>query len=66
MADDSRARRYRHLSTQLGKGAACDLLNKFQVLALTDPEAMREIEAFLDRSADVKTRQPSPRRHDTV
>ena len=66
MTDDSRMNRYRRLSMQLGKGPAGDLLNKLQVLALTDPETMREVETFLDRSVDVDTRRPSSRRHDAV
>jgi hypothetical protein len=41
--------RYRQLSAQLGGQPACALLDKLQVLALTQPETLREIEAFIDR-----------------
>jgi hypothetical protein len=49
--------RYRQLSAQLGEQPACALLDKLQVLALTQPETLREIEAFIDRGL-----MPAPRR----
>ena len=40
---------YRQLSAQLGRQSACVLLDELQVLALTEPAALREMERFVDR-----------------
>ncbi len=47
---ESRFNRYRQLSIQLGEQRARALLDRLQVLALTEPETLREFEAFIDRS----------------
>ena len=52
----SRLDRYRQLSAQLGEHPACALIDKLQVLALTDPETFREIETFIDRGLMPKQR----------
>lgn len=44
-----RFNRYRQLSTQLGDQPARSLLDRLQVLALTQPDAVREFETFMDR-----------------
>jgi hypothetical protein len=41
--------RYRRLFTELGEERARQMLDKLQVVALTSPETMRELETFLDR-----------------
>ena len=46
---ESRFDRYRQLSASLGEQHARELIDKLQVLALTQPETLREIEAFIDR-----------------
>ena len=46
---ESRFDRYRQLSAPLGEQPARVLIDKLQVLALTQPETLREIEAFIDR-----------------
>jgi len=53
---ESRFDRYRQLSTSLGERDARALIDKLQVLALTQPETLREIEAFIYRGMS----QPSP------
>jgi hypothetical protein len=49
MTDEIRFNRYRQLSTQIGDHSARTLLDKLQVLALTQPDTLHEIEAFIDR-----------------
>ncbi len=51
MTTESRFDRYRQLSARLGGQHAHALLDKLQVLALTQPETLREFEAFMDRGA---------------
>jgi hypothetical protein len=46
---ESRFDRYRQLSAPLGEQPARALIDRLQVLALTQPETLREIEAFIDR-----------------
>jgi hypothetical protein len=46
---ESRFNRYRQLSIQLGEQRARALLDRLQVLALTEPDTLREFEAFIDR-----------------
>jgi hypothetical protein len=48
---DDRFERYRRISAQLGDRDARALLDRLQVLALTQPEALREFEMFLDRGS---------------
>ena len=55
---ESRFERYRHLSTQLGEQPARALLDRLQVLALTQPDTLREMEAFIDRGAMPAARTP--------
>ena len=53
---ESRFDRYRQLSASLGEQRARALIDELQVLALTQPETLREIEAFIHRGLP----QPSP------
>ena len=53
---ETRFDRYRQLSASLGEQQARALIDKLQVLALTQPETLREIEAFIHRGLP----QPSP------
>jgi hypothetical protein len=50
--------RYRQLSRQLGDQPARALLDHLQVLALTQPETLREIESFIDRGLLPAQRTP--------
>ena len=45
----SRFDRYRSLAAQMGEQRARALIDRLQVLALTDPATLREMEKFLDR-----------------
>ena len=49
MTDPLRLNRYRRLFAELGEQSARATLDKLQVVALTRPEMMRELEVFLDR-----------------
>jgi hypothetical protein len=49
MIDPISAGRYRRLFEELGADRAREMLDKLQVVALTSPETMRELEGFLDR-----------------
>src|SRR5207245_3667494 len=49
MTDALAATRYRQLFEWLGDARARELIDKLQVVALTDLDALREIETFLDR-----------------
>ncbi|HZR25201.1 MAG TPA: hypothetical protein VFA59_16515 [Vicinamibacterales bacterium] len=49
MNDPLGADRYRRLFTELGDERARQMLDKLQIVALTSPETMRELESFLDR-----------------
>ncbi len=49
MTDFDRLSRYRRLFAKLGEQRARRMLDRLQVVALTRPDAMRELEAFLDR-----------------
>jgi hypothetical protein len=64
---ESRFDRYRQLTSQLGGQPGRALLDKLQVLALTQPDTLREIEAFLERrliSAQRFAAQETNRRQD--
>jgi hypothetical protein len=50
--------RYRQLSAPLGQQQARALIDRLQVLALTQPETLREIEAFIDRGSVPAQRFP--------
>ena len=52
---ESRVDRYRQLSVQIGEQPARALLDRLQVLALTQPDALREFEALIERG------RPAPR-----
>jgi hypothetical protein len=41
--------RYRQLSAQLGTRPARELIDRLQVLALTQPDALHEFETFINR-----------------
>jgi hypothetical protein len=53
---ETRFDRYCQLTTKLGGQPARALLDKLQVLALTQPETLREIEAFFERGS-LRTQQ---------
>ena len=50
MTDPLAATRYRQLFERLGDARAREVIDKLQVVALTDLDALHELEAFLDRS----------------
>ncbi len=50
MTDQVGADRYRRLFERLGDARAREIIDKLQVVALTDLDALHEVEAFLDRS----------------
>ena len=59
----TRLERYRRLTQRLGDEAARGLINRLQILALTQPDVLREIEEFLDRGRVPDVRPaPSPGR----
>lgn len=58
MMTESRFDRYRQLSAQLGAQPARALLDQLQVLALTQPDTLREIEAFFQRQLITPTCRP--------
>ncbi len=64
MTDEIRFNRYRQLSTQIGDRPARTLVDKLQVLALTQPETLHEIEAFIDRGLTPRTARESRPTHD--
>jgi hypothetical protein len=45
---EGRVDRYRQLFVQIGEKPARALMDRLQVLALTQPDAMREFEALID------------------
>jgi hypothetical protein len=45
----SRVDRYRQLCTQIGEEPCRALIDRLQVLALTQPDTLREVEALIDR-----------------
>jgi hypothetical protein len=50
MTDRSGAKRYFRLFEHMGSTRARAMLDKLQVVALTSPDTLRELEAFLDRN----------------
>jgi hypothetical protein len=50
MTDKVGADRYRRLFERLGDARARQMIDKLQVVALTDLDALHELEAFLERS----------------
>jgi hypothetical protein len=62
----SRVDRYRQLFVQIGEEPARNLLDRLQVLALTQPDTLREFEALIDRGLPAQRSPmfPNPdRRH---
>ena len=49
MTDQAGADRYRRLFERLGDARAREIIDKLQVIALTDLDALHELEAFLER-----------------
>jgi hypothetical protein len=49
MTDQVGADRYRRLFARLGDARAREIIDKLQVVALTDLDALHELEAFLER-----------------
>jgi hypothetical protein len=62
MTDEVRISRYRKFFERLGEARALPVLDTLQVLALTAPETLRELETFMDRSAaiDIPTARSEP------
>jgi len=61
-----RVDRYRQLFVQIGREPARNLLDRLQVLALTQPDTLREFEALIDRGLPAQRSPvfPNPdRRH---
>ena len=50
----SRDDRYRALYVRFGAQCARKLIDELQVLALTDPDTLREVEKFLDRGGTLR------------
>ena len=50
MTEQVGADRYRRLFERLGDAHAREIIDKLQVVALTDLDALHELEAFLDRT----------------
>ena len=50
MTDSRGAKRYLRLFERIGEVRARAMLDKLQVVALTSPDTLRELEAFLDRN----------------
>ena len=50
MTDSRGAKRYLRLFDHIGEVRARAMLDKLQVVALTSPDTVRELEAFLDRN----------------
>ena len=53
-----RADSYRKLFARLDKVQAQNLIDRLQVLALTRPDAVRELETFLERDESLKPMPP--------
>jgi hypothetical protein len=60
---DDRIDRYRQLSARLGQQTVLALIDRLQVLALTQPDAVREMEEFLTR-AELSIARVTPPSHD--
>jgi hypothetical protein len=56
---------YRHLTERFGKPTVLALIDKLQVLALTQPDTLREMEEFLDRRPRESGKE-RPNRDETV
>ena len=52
--------RYGSLFGQIGEQSARALIDRLQVLALTEPETLREMEKFLDRGGVLGPSLPIP------
>jgi len=52
MSDSLRASRYRQLIRRLGDAAARAVIDDLQVLALTAPDTLRELEVFIGRNEE--------------
>ena len=60
----NRSDRYRSLAAKLGQDPARALIDRLQVLALTQPDAFKEMEQFLERGGILEAsseREPSER-----
>ena len=62
MTETLSSTRYRRLFTELGDERARQMLDKLQVVALTSPETMKELESFLDRKLAEYQRKKDPDR----
>ena len=65
MTDALAATRYRRLFERLGDAGAREVIDKLQVVALTDLDALRELETFLDRSVGAADSGGAPARPDS-
>jgi hypothetical protein len=54
MTDQVGADRYRRLFERLGDARAREIIDKLQVVALTDLDALHELETFLERGLGAK------------
>jgi hypothetical protein len=52
MTDSPRVNRYRQLILRLGDAQARALIDNLQVLALTSPDTVRELEVFMGRNQE--------------
>lgn len=57
---ESRFNRYRELCAQLGTQRARALIDRLQVLALIQPDAVREFEAFITHERPARSGPPTP------
>jgi hypothetical protein len=55
MTDLVGVKRYVRLFEQIGSARARAMLDKLQIVALTSPETLRQLEAFLDRNLGLES-----------
>jgi hypothetical protein len=63
--NEGRFERYRRLTERLGGDTVRALIDRLQVLALTQPDALREFEEFLDRGQVPRERAEAARVRDS-
>jgi hypothetical protein len=62
MTDAASVIRYRRLFAQMGAERARATLDQLQVVALTSPHTMRDLETFLDRTLTAQPRKKGKKR----
>ncbi len=55
MTEPTKMSRYHGLFVRLGEAKARQLVDQLQILALTRPDTLREIEKFIDRTQSLET-----------